>query len=69
MTEKVCENCLYFDGGYNTCHKFPPVPKPAQAYLMKGDSLWGFPEVSSDDWCGEYFPKDPEEGTDDNTET
>jgi hypothetical protein len=57
MVEKACKNCRYYhpgrpapDGMVGWCQRLPPVM--ALAYEHDFQGYW--PEVSGDDWCGEF---------------
>ena len=63
--EKICENCRYWDS--ERCKRFPPQFTGGREIVMGMDDnyrditenqvTWAFPEVSKDDWCGEWKPK------------
>lgn len=42
----TCKNCRFFNGGFETCCRMPPV---ARDY---GLGVW--PQVNIEDWCGEF---------------
>lgn len=53
MTKPTCSDCWNFYRFPNSdgeCRRYPPRISEA------GES--GFPEVSYEDWCGEFFHKD-----------
>jgi hypothetical protein len=47
--EENCGNCSFFNNGL--CRRFPP-----QLYWNAEDhtAIAAFPDVSRDDWCGEW---------------
>ena len=53
VTERVCEDCVYYLAESEDCHFYPPqsVPKFEQAGYS---SNW--PAVDAGDWCGHWAP-------------
>lgn len=54
----ACGNCRFYriagagTGTHGWCRRFPPSLR-----LEEGDTGWGFPEVTENDWCGEWSQK------------
>lgn len=61
MKEK-CENCKFYknkDGSKEEgeCRRYPRVVSPrivGVAFLFSSTEAYCFPDVSYDEWCGEY---------------
>ena len=52
--EMICKTCVYWekheDGRRGNCHRYPPM-------LVAGLTVH-HSQVSDDDWCGEWEPKE-----------
>jgi hypothetical protein len=59
--EKRCGNCIFYIEKYRECRRYPPVFTIEETSTNAGHLYWksgfGFPEVSADDWCGEFKEK------------
>lgn len=60
---KTCETCRWYRGfqGKNDgrCHRNPPQYRVHLIVYGIGWTSSHFPEVKSDDFCGEHHPKEP----------
>lgn len=56
MPPPECIDCKYFNQMgqvFGLCHRYPP-----QVYAdHQFEQCWVFPEVNTEDWCGEFAPK------------
>lgn len=59
MTEldRCCEKCRYYEPERRECRRYPPQLWCATE--SNGDASYGeaFPQVSKDQWCGEFMGK------------
>ena len=66
--DQSCENCRFLIDTYTDeiprCHRYPPQAADETEYPKDGIGVrmefhvWSFPEVSKEDWCGEWQPND-----------
>ena len=59
-TTPSCADCKYFDTDNSECRRYPSIGKN----LVTGDSTYfegQWPYVASNDWCGEFQPKEKDE--------
>ena len=59
MKAIVCKNCVYFNSSITNeetgyCHRYPPTKSQV---FVHGVAVCTHPQVSFDDWCGEYKEK------------
>ena len=64
MMDRKCEACEFCElldqkvyKGFAICRRFPPSWY-AHGEAGEVDSGVSFPEVESDDWCGEFKPRE-----------
>ena len=54
---QICQNCCFWEFEYNKgrCKRYPPSVKSGPTNRI---DMWEFPEVTYDQWCGEWqlFP-------------
>jgi hypothetical protein len=48
-----CANCKFFNDSQSECRRYAPSP-------AEGDKQAHWPNVASDDWCGEFVAADGE---------
>jgi len=60
--DENCGSCKFFDAEFANCLRYPPIPvitrvltqsSSAAKYEPVVKTFW--PEVTTDDWCGEYI--------------
>lgn len=56
--EKVCRNCRFYNEQGRDCRRFPPQVWGDPQSKFSSSYCCNFPEVSEDDWCGEFKPID-----------
>ena len=58
-SEKTCNSCYYYRHIKGECHRYPPICV-GPLNVVQGDVRhylnpeFVFPEVSENEWCGEY---------------
>ena len=52
---QICQNCCFweFEDNKGKCKRYPP--SVIMGFTNRMDT-WGFPEVTYDQWCGEWQP-------------
>lgn len=53
---KTCAECRFYNGLVSECRRWPPIGKTVVA-VGNTYRLREWPQVGSDDWCGEYQDK------------
>ncbi len=47
-----CENCAFYED--RLCHRYPPTVYSEPDPVTTCSTLYSFPRVDPDDWCGEF---------------
>ena len=57
IENQQCQNCRFwrFENRKGRCKRYPPSVKSGPTNRI---DMWEFPEVTSDEWCGEWQPDD-----------
>jgi hypothetical protein len=59
MIKGTCSACVFY-GSMNQCRRYPPRVEVAQVHAegyRSWDRITVFPDVTPNDWCGEYEEK------------
>ena len=55
--DQICLNCRFWDFDIEhregSCYRFPPSVRSGPTNRI---DFWGFPEITYDNWCGEWKP-------------